>query len=221
MPNLGHGKSGRFTSVTIGKMPGRQVILYDKRREVIDKHKVIWWDIWNNNLRQMGEAPLDPKDRHASRVLRIEVRAGKRHLKDRWNIRQWGQLDDLFGDVVAEAMQAVRYCEPDPSDTNRARWPNHPIWDMARAAFDSDLMEMRSHLPPDQIKAVERAEHIRLILMQVVGSMTTLAALEGVADDDLQAFPAQVAARCTKAIQTDLTRALDKLQKTRARYRFL
>lgn len=45
-----NGKSGRFTSVTIGKMPGRQVIIYDKRREVIDKKKPIWWEIWNANL---------------------------------------------------------------------------------------------------------------------------------------------------------------------------
>jgi hypothetical protein len=42
-----NGKSGRFTSVTAGKMPGRQVIIYDKRREVIDKNKPLWWDIWN------------------------------------------------------------------------------------------------------------------------------------------------------------------------------
>ena len=34
-----NGPSGRYTSVTLGKMPGRQVILYDKREEVRKKHK--------------------------------------------------------------------------------------------------------------------------------------------------------------------------------------
>ncbi len=54
-----NGKSGQFTSVTVGKMPGRQVIIYDKRREVIDKKKPIWWDIWNANLDRDGLPRLD------------------------------------------------------------------------------------------------------------------------------------------------------------------
>ena len=33
------GRSGRFTSVTIGKMPGWQVIVYDKQEEVLAKCK--------------------------------------------------------------------------------------------------------------------------------------------------------------------------------------
>lgn len=44
---------GRCESVTIGKMPGRQVIIYDKRREAIDKHKMHWFKIWG----------IDPKDK--------------------------------------------------------------------------------------------------------------------------------------------------------------
>jgi len=31
--------------VAVGKMLERQVFIYDKRREVIDRHKPIWWDI--------------------------------------------------------------------------------------------------------------------------------------------------------------------------------
>lgn len=34
-----HGRSSRVSSVTVGKMPGRQVIVYDKRAEVIAKKK--------------------------------------------------------------------------------------------------------------------------------------------------------------------------------------
>jgi hypothetical protein len=43
-------------------MTGRQVIIYDKRREVVDKHKLIWWDIWTGNLAREGLPPLDPKE---------------------------------------------------------------------------------------------------------------------------------------------------------------
>ncbi len=56
-----NGKSGRFTSVTVGKTPGRQVILYDKRREVIDTSKPIWWDIWNHTLERDGLPRLIPR----------------------------------------------------------------------------------------------------------------------------------------------------------------
>jgi len=48
------GKSGRTTSVTIGGVRNRQVIIYDKRAEVIAKHKPHWWD-------SRSEGPLRPE----------------------------------------------------------------------------------------------------------------------------------------------------------------
>jgi hypothetical protein len=111
------GKAGRVTSVTVGHMPRRQVIVYDKRAEVVQKHKVHWWEIWNADRRARGLPELDPKDRESSRVWRVEVRAGKEHLKDRWNIRTWADLDSKVGDVFAAVLRAVRYAEPN-ADTN-------------------------------------------------------------------------------------------------------
>ena len=118
-----NGKSGRTTSVTVGKMPNRQVIVYDKRAEVIARSKSYWWVIWNDTLRRAGlpllqydtvrrEAGADPTpvtvpyvensaphidatQPDISRVWRIEFRAGKNRLKDTWGIRTWGQLFDL------------------------------------------------------------------------------------------------------------------------------
>ncbi|PIE18123.1 MAG: hypothetical protein CSA65_05915, partial [Proteobacteria bacterium] len=81
-----NGKSGRYSSVTVGKNPGRQVTIYDKRAQVIAKRKPIWWDIWNANLAREGAPPLDP-DAKSSQVWRIEVRAFKSCLKDRWGVR--------------------------------------------------------------------------------------------------------------------------------------
>lgn len=54
-PMVRHGTSGRVTSVTVGKMPNRQVIVYDKRKEVIARRKVHWWEIWNACLAHRGE----------------------------------------------------------------------------------------------------------------------------------------------------------------------
>lgn len=216
-----HGKSGRYTSVTVGKMPGRQIILYDKRQQVIDAQKPIWWDIWNASLAQDGRPPLDPADAATSRIWRIEVRAGKNLLKDRWQIRTWAQFDAQFGDLAAEAFACIRYCKTDPTDSNRARWPNHPIWDLAASAVDGDLAELRSYLPPDQIKQVHRAEHIKLIEAQVLGSVTTLAALERAEAVGLDDYMRGMGPRLARAVLGDQRRAAGKLEDAKARYRFL
>lgn len=39
------GRSSKTTSVRIGKMPGQQVAVYDKRADVIAKGKRIWWEL--------------------------------------------------------------------------------------------------------------------------------------------------------------------------------
>jgi len=161
-------------------MPGRQVIIYDKRREMIVKLKPLWWNIWNANLTHDGWIELDATDAAQSRVWRIEIRADKKLLKDRWRVRTGAELDGLFGDIVAEVFQKVRYCVPHTTDTNRARWPNAAIWDLAEAEAQCDLEDMRSHIDPDKVKHVHRQEHIRLVMAQDVGNAITLEALEGV-----------------------------------------
>ena len=217
-----NGKSGRYTSVTVGKMPGRQVIVYDKRREVIDRQKPLWWDIWDANLARDDLPALDPTDATSSRVWRVEIRAGKDLLKDRWQIRTWDHLDSMFGDVVAEAVKKIRYCDPDRQDSNRARWPNHPLWDLAASVATEDLLEMRSHIDPAKVKHVHREEHIRLILAQVTGSAITLAALDGVDDALLLEWMVDIIGpRLKGEIQANPERAASKLADAKARYRFV
>lgn len=216
-----NGRSGRFTSVTVGKMPGRQVIIYDKRREIIDKKKPIWWEIWNANLRAQSESELTPDDRSNSQVWRIEIRAGKDLLKDRWQIREWAEFDDLIGDVMAEAISKIRYCEPDPFDSNRARWPDHPLWELVSNEVRDDLEEMRSFVEPSLIKDVHRNEHIQLILGQVVGSVTSLAALEDQKKCGLRDYFKTFGER----LQLEFGRAPDRIERkfgeAKARYRFV
>lgn len=138
-----NGKSGRVTSVTVGSPRNRQVIIYDKRSEVIAKGKSYWWDIWNHNLSKAnktddltcsfeGNVNHTKADKRIHKVLksdeksnifRCEIRAGKDLLKDRWGIRTWADLFAKFGDLCRETCEVVRYTEPNVSDPNRARWP--------------------------------------------------------------------------------------------------
>ncbi len=173
-----HGRSGRCTSVTIGKNPGRVVILYDKRAQVVSKRKVEWWEIWNANRQKDGLPPLNQENRDESAVWRVELRAGKKHLKDKWRIRTWADLHDRLGDLKAKTLNAVRYAMP-ALDTNRARWPDDPIWGIARREIAGDLFQMRSHTNPDLIRKVLRAEHRRILLGQMSGISVGLAVTDG------------------------------------------
>lgn len=113
----------RVSSVTIGKMPGRQVIVYDKRREAVAKRKYHWFDIWGIEDWREDRTP----------VWRLEVRAGKRHLKDYWRITTWQDLDDTFADMVRGTLRAVRYTDPADRDPNVTRRRLHPLWQTAEA----------------------------------------------------------------------------------------
>ena len=173
-----HGKSGRVTSVTIGKMPGRQIIVYDKRAEAIEKHKVHWWEFWNAERRYQGRPELDPKDKDASQVWRVELRAGKRYLKDRWGITTFAQLDDKLGDLAQRAIDEVRYTTP-CQDRNRARWPNAPLWDLIAEQLQEDLFEMCSKAEPGAIKEVIRKHHRDMLFNQVIGLSASWAVAAG------------------------------------------
>ncbi|UWR30975.1 hypothetical protein K3758_05455 [Sulfitobacter sp. W002] len=246
-----NGKPGRTTSVTLGKMPNRQVIVYDKRAEVIARSKTHWWAIWNDTLRRQGlpllqydtvrreihagpsssilsyiEEPapyityIDAADPANSRVWRIEFRAGKDYLKDTWGIRTWGQLFDLFGDLVRHTGEVVRYTAPN-GDPNRSRWPNHLIWETVVAEMNDDLTEMRSGADPNPMKEVHKETHISMIMRQVFGSHITLAALHGVEGEDLPEFLDTTLKGLKDMAQAEPEDTAKKLQSAKDRYRFV
>ncbi len=231
-----HGKSGRVTSVTIGGTRNRQVIIYDKRAEVIAHKKSYWWDVWNHTLRTLRTSKTtnsnathvrtrvlcpDPDFAAENRVWRVEFRAGKDLLKDRWGIRTWGQLFDQFGDLCREAGEVVRYVEPTGSDPNRARWQNHPLWELVCAEMNDDLIEMRSGADPNPMKEVHREEHIGLIYRNLLGSSITLAALSNADTNALGQVFRQLAADMTADVEADPVRAAKQLQDAKDRYVFI
>jgi hypothetical protein len=77
-----NGKPGRVSSVTVGKMPGRQVIVYDKRAEIIAKRKLAWREIWDAGRAAHQLAPLIRNDPQTHAVWLVEIRAGKDDPKE-------------------------------------------------------------------------------------------------------------------------------------------
>jgi hypothetical protein len=216
-----HGKSGRTSSVTIGSPRNRQVIVYDKRAEVISRGKTHWWGIWNHNLRKLGLPELNPRNAKSSQIWRLEFRAGKDLLKDRWNIRTWKQLYERFGDLCRETGELIRYTEPSSTDPNRARWPNHLLWELVCAEINADMLDMRSGCDPNPMKEVRKEEHIALITRNILGCSLTVAALKGVPINGLKSFFSVMSEELTGQVRNNPERVQKKLNDAKERYVFI
>lgn len=133
-------------SVRIGSMPNRQVAVYNKTREIVASGKGYWWKLWG----------LD-KDGFAGRVWRVEARAGKDEL-NKWNLRTFADFEAKAGDVVLGILGAVRYVLPSETDTNPARWPDDPLWAIARETAADALAPYVSNVERREIIADLRAK---------------------------------------------------------------
>ncbi len=139
----------RTESVTIGKMPGRQVIVYDKRKAAIEQRAYYWFKVWE----------IDPKDT-TKNIWRVELRAGKKELKDKWNIRTFDDLENSIGDVFNDAIEKIRYLDDFQTDGNVTRQRMHPLWLAAIVCLSKKLIDYRSGLVPGQIREVFRDKQI-------------------------------------------------------------
>lgn len=215
-----NGKSGRNTSVTIGGPRNRQVIIYDKRAEIAHSGKTHWWSIWNHERQLQGRPTLNPKEPHNS-IWRVEFRAGKDLLKDTWGIRTWADLYERFGDLCRQSGEVVRYTEPTHSDPNRARWPNHLLWETVCAEMNDDLCDMRSGCDPNPLKEVHKEQHISVLLRNILGTSVTLAALNGTEMDGLGQFLEKTGKDLKGMALNNSVKTAKQLQDAKNRYVFL
>lgn len=70
------------------------------------------------------------------------------------------------------------------TDSNRARWPQHKLWDVVTDVIATDLGTMRSCVVPDDVKDANRTEHMRMPDAQILGLLPSGAAAGGVTVDD-------------------------------------
>ena len=161
-----------FQSVTVGKMPNRQTIIYEKTAEIVDHLKPYWWDIW-------GLKPEDIK----GRIWRIEVRAGANEL-ERWNFRTFDDMESMAGDVVIDILQKTRLAVPS-GDANRSRWPVHPIWSACQQSAKRVLAPYISHADRKKIITDLRENVTDRAVKNMRGNIATLNYLLGNEDDEI------------------------------------
>ena len=201
----------RLESVTVGKQPGRQIIVYDKRREAVEKQKPFWFRAWGQDR---GDPTLE--------VWRVEVRAGKRELKDKYQIRRFEDFEAGIGDVVVNALQEVRYLADRQGDSNVTRQELHPLWIAAQAIAGAKLIDFRSGLTPDQIVEIERElaaeRYANLFLGNAIGWAVALGLTDSEIANDL---PDMLANRFSTAIRADDGRLVTSIRRIRMKLNFI
>jgi hypothetical protein len=66
-----HSTGARVTGLRAGAIANRQLVIYDKRQEIMQQQKLGWLPIWNAALTDLGLPPLNLADRDVSQVWRF------------------------------------------------------------------------------------------------------------------------------------------------------
>ncbi|EDZ48114.1 conserved hypothetical protein [Rhodobacterales bacterium Y4I] len=182
-----HATGARVTGLRAGAVANRQLVIYDKRQEVVQKGKLGWLTIWNDARAQLNRPHLDLADRASSQVWRFELRMGSKQLRNRWEMRSWQDLRNMVGDAYTEFCDKIRYTCP-TTDSNRARWPTHELWHQAANLIALDLHENSSGVLPSDVIKTNRAEHMRMLDRQILGLLVSRAAASEVQPLEFENF---------------------------------
>lgn len=178
----------RTTSITIGKMPGRQIIVYDKRAEAVSAGKDHWFKIWN----------IDQRDSSAS-VWRVELRFGKSYLSDKARIFSYSDLDTQIKGHFLKLLDDFRYLQTPDDASNISRVPSHPLWHAMAKTISESLFSFEGSIEPKALldsmrrKALDRRK-------KLVGSLIPgIVALEGYDPEEGRQLAGRLAEDSAKA----------------------
>lgn len=150
----------------IGTMPNRQIVFYDKIKEITEKNKKYWFKIWD----------INPKN-FRKKIWRIEARAGKKEL-NKWDLRTFGDFENKAGDVIAAILKDNKYVIPN-NDKNRSRWPLAEFWVNAINEVNKNFNNFISHAKRNEIISVIRKEKIETYKKHIAGMATPLSVALG------------------------------------------
>ncbi len=162
-------RGGRFETVTIGKMPRRQVTLYDKRRAAIDKKEPHWFDAWGVDRNDPGQ-----------QVWRVEIRAGKKALEKGHIKRSFEAIDADFPAFLQRAAHEIRYVVGKQDHSNVSRAVTHPLWKVAAGALQRLSETDSPPLPEARVLDLMRKQRRDMGVQQAFGNLINALLLDGV-----------------------------------------
>jgi hypothetical protein len=127
------GRPARIQTITIGSIQGLQVQVYDKGLELTE----VSGKDWMLPIYEEFSGYCPPKG--LPDLWRLELRFGKHYLKER-NLRTPAAVIAERERMIAEALHSWRLTVRNPTDTNRRRWPLHPLWQLCHAVAGADDM---------------------------------------------------------------------------------
>lgn len=200
------GIGPRTETLQIGSKKTLEVVAYDKGREILESSKKSWMaEIWATQLERSVEI-------RKRTFFRLELRFGKSFLRDRGITTPSDVLTQL-PELSGEAIYSRRLTVPTP-DSNRWRWPLHPLWWMARDAAQSP----KRMVPLGRRMTASRGELVMQLTAQAAGLFRTMAVLR---NGEFDAHAAMTEALRIMAQMERDPHHLDKVAATVERYRFI
>lgn len=176
---LAGGSGDKFETITIGvRSTSLQIQVYDKTREINEVSGKGWmYDLWLAN-------GWEPEDGEIKDVWRLEVRMGGDYLKER-QANTPDSFNEHIEELVTEALVSHRLTTPSETDSNRRRWPLHPLWAIAYQQVGAECMRPLGHY----VSGARNAITDRL-KRQLAGTMRSVAVLNtgDWKDDDVRKF---------------------------------
>jgi hypothetical protein len=170
-------RGGRFESVTVGKMPGRQVIIYDKTQAAKVQKTPYWFPAWG----------LDPND-PSHRVWRIEIRAGR----DSWKSllgptgqRSYQTVEALLQPFMTRALDEIWYSTNRHDVSNVTRANLHPLWEAAQCAVANLPPNPEPPLTPGYVIDLMRKQRSAMALAQGFGNLNNYLILQGLTPKEI------------------------------------
>lgn len=155
----------------IGSMPNRQLVFYNKIKEIAELNKIYWYKVWNINKKEFNK-----------KIWRIEARAGKKEL-NKWNLRTFKDFEKKAGDVIISILEENRYVIPN-KDKNRSRWPLAPFWKTAIKNANQNFDNYISKAKREEIVIATRKELQERYKKHLMGMAAPLSVALGHEDID-------------------------------------
>ncbi len=201
-------RARKVETLTIGKMPGRQVTVYNKTAEVKARGKAYWWQIW-----KVGEG---------TQVYRLEVRAGKKYLKERVGVTTWADLEEKLPAILHATLLKIRLC--DPLLLRRANVTQrgyHPVWNAALTWLRSRWEDCIKGVEGVRIIVEERKRYAEIFTKLTRGLFISYANVCGVELNEFSDFIDAVASDA-KYVAEEKSKGFErKWQKSADRYALL
>lgn len=174
-----------YTYARIGRMPGKQLCVYDKSAAVLETRDSLWKEFYTEfALQRFG---LLTDNFAELKIWRFELRAGKKFLDTKIKPRSWDLFSDKVDAIYSCLAQSFKLKAPQ-RDKNRSRWPLHPIWggvlaEVERLNFNQQTVEFS-----DALRDKLRQEYSDGLNKQLVGLLLSSAASEGIDPKDFPQF---------------------------------